>query len=106
MTQLIIDFEAAAFRRDAGIARSSEHASDRWTELAVGIVAAYARQHAAFLTEDVRAYAKSLGLADPPDGRAWGGVMKRARARRIIVACGYAPSKSSNLSPKVLWSAA
>ena len=47
--------------------------------------------------------AEAWGLSPPPDGRAWGHVMARARSRGLIVAVGYGPAASSNGSPKVLW---
>ena len=54
-----------------------------------------------FLAEEVRNFATGLDL--PPDGRAWGVVFRSAAREGLIVKAGYAPAKSSNLSPKVLW---
>ncbi len=43
-------------------------------------------------------------VADPPDGRAWGAVTRRALKLGYIVATdGYAPAASSNGSPKRLY---
>jgi len=56
-----------------------------------------------FRTEEVRAAAKEWGLDDPPDGRAWGQVMRRAEREDVIKWVGYMPAVSSNGSPKVAW---
>jgi hypothetical protein len=100
--------DIAAARRDTGIARASDHArrvDPAWLEKALGYVRLHAMVATAFLTEDVRAMAEADGLPDPPDGRAWGAVMRTAKHRGIVRAAGYAPAKSSNLSPKVWWAA-
>lgn len=100
--QLSIDFVRA--RRDDGIARAIEHAGDRWKRLARGYLVEYLagrRIGDDFLAEHVRDFA--AGLESPPDGRAWGHVMRAASREGLIRNVGYAPARSSNLSPKVLW---
>lgn len=102
MEQLTI--EDAIARRDDGIARAIEHAGQRWKRLARGYVLEYlAAQSESFLAEDARAFAERLGFEAPPDGRAWGAVIQGAAREGLIAKVGYAPAKSSNLSPKVLW---
>lgn len=95
--------EIARIRRDDGIQRAADHADDAWRERAIGYVRLHAAVHAEFLAEDVRAVAEHDGLPPPPDGRAWGSVMQTAARRGIVKRVGYAPARSSNLSPKVLW---
>lgn len=102
MTQLAIDFAKA--RRDDGIQRAGDHAGDAWKKAARGYLLEYLshrRRGDDFLAEMVRDFA--VGLALPPDGRAWGAVFQSAARERLIEKVGYAPAKSSNLSPKVLW---
>jgi hypothetical protein len=102
MTQLDLNFARA--RRDDGIARSAEHSGDDWQDAAFQCVAAYAKTHAEFLTEDARLEAyQSQGLEIPADDRCWGQVMRRACRLGIVKKDGYKPAKSSNLSPKPLW---
>jgi hypothetical protein len=56
-----------------------------------------------FAAEDIRAFAEANGVARLKDARAWGLVLERAEKLGVIKNVGYAPSFSSNGSPKVLW---
>jgi hypothetical protein len=56
-----------------------------------------------FLAEELVAYALDSDLDEPPDPRAWGGVIRRAAKLGKIVRVGYARAASSNMSPKCLW---
>ncbi len=94
-------------RRDTGIAAAVEHA-DRdipdWSDQALTLVRFYAAASLReFMAEDVREWAYASGLPPPPDGRAWGAVMQRARWFGYIKPAGYRAARSSNMSPKVLW---
>ncbi|MGH8443824.1 MAG: hypothetical protein ACREVL_01100 [Solimonas sp.] len=100
-----VDTAEAAARRELGIQRAAEHATHidpDWLAEAAKFVAAYAETHVDFLAEDVIA-ASAGKLASPPDGRAWGAVLRRAAAARVIRKIGFHPARTSNLSPKVLW---
>lgn len=102
MDQLAIDF--ARSRRDDGIERAGNHAGQRWQRAARGYLLEYLATHAGrFLAEDVREFAEAQGLDLPPDGRAWGAVFQTAARQNVIRKVGYAPARSSNLSPKVQW---
>lgn len=97
----------------AGAARAAEHANRvygapgrLWTDRAYFLFAAYARGHAEFTTEHVRDYATSLGFAAPPDGRAWGSIALKARARKIIEKTGrYVPARDPRVhgNPVCVW---
>jgi hypothetical protein len=94
--------------RDIGIERAVEHADhavDGWSDWALEAVRQYASRHPddPFLTEDVRDWAWKRGLPKAPDDRAWGAVMQRARRAGYIGNVGYRSARSSNLSPKILW---
>ncbi|MBP8177084.1 MAG: hypothetical protein KAX77_04895 [Xanthomonadales bacterium] len=94
-----------------GMDRAAERADKiepDWFKRALSIVRTYALTHRAerFPAEKVVEYARALGLPDPPDGRAWGAVMRAARTEGAIAADGYMPTVSSNGSPKVAWRAA
>jgi len=104
-----MDAQAAIERRDIGIHRAVEKA-DRdvpdWSWVAYYGLLKYTQVNKlrTFLAEDVREWCERYGYVPPPEnGKAWGAVMQRAARRKVIEKCGYAPAKSSNLSPKVLW---
>ena len=104
-------FDVAEARRDLGIERVGNRA-DRvepaWRERAAGLIRQFSNERACgqpFLIEDVVPFARSAGLPDPPDGRAWGSAVQSAKRRGYIVSCGFRRARTSNLSPKVLWRA-
>jgi hypothetical protein len=104
------DYPDAEARRDTGIHDSAEHAEHEipgWQDAAIECVRRYAEQYSGepFLAEDARSWAARSGLPEPPEPRAWGAVMQATRRAGFIRRIGYAPARSSNLSPKVLWSA-
>lgn len=110
MTEVITRADAAALR-DLGIERAVDRADREkadWSDDAHRALERYCQAHAGqrFLTEDVREWAEKLELVAAPDNaRAWGAVMQRAQRYGLIRSVGYAPARSSNLSPKVLWHA-
>jgi hypothetical protein len=105
VNQLSIDFARA--RRDDGISRAADHAGSAWQRQARGYLLEYlATNTGAFLAEDVRGFAERRGISPPPDGRAWGAVFQSAAREHLIRKVGYAPARSSNLSPKVQWTSA
>lgn len=102
--QLRLDL--AEDRAVAGMTRAVEHAdrtTDGWRFQALSLLVAYAHEvRKPFLVEDARRWAEARGLEPPPDGRAYGAVVRMA-ARRVLKQAGYGPAASSNGSPKVLW---
>lgn len=104
-------FDALArTRRDLGIERAGNRVDrehDDWRERAAALLRDYALQvRQPFLIEDASVYAYACGLPVPREPRAWGSAVQTAKRRGYIVGAGYAPSKSSNLSPKCTWRAA
>lgn len=76
-----------------------------WSDDALSFFELYAQQKPdGFLTEDVRTWAEKMGFPPPPDERAWGHIAKKAAKAGVVVPIGYAKARSSNNSPKVLWS--
>lgn len=98
--------EEASAQLSLGLERVSRSSGPIWQMLALGYLKEYVARHSApFLAENVREWAEARGLGAPTNGKAWGPVMQNARRAGIICAAGYAPAKSSHLSPKVLWRA-
>ena len=99
----------AETRRDSGIQSAIDHAEEvkkGWRRDALAVLEKFLGQRGSveFLTEAFRVYAKQSGLiADPPDPRAWGGVMVAAKHVGLIESCGAERALTSNLSFKVLW---
>lgn len=94
-----------------GAARAAAHA-DRstadWSERAFAFLCNFAlrRKGATFMTEDVRVAAEANETyVAPPDSRAWGAIILRAKRMGKLVHAGYAPNKdpSCHGSPKSVW---
>jgi len=108
----MIDRAGAYAKRDTGMAIAVAKADrDRhgWSDQALSALEKFCRAHESgmkFLAEEVRAWGEELGLVDPPENaKSWGAVFQRAARLNIIRRVGYAPSASSNMSPKCLWRA-
>lgn len=74
-------------RRAERAATHADTVTDGWTADAVAYITQFAhRQHRldAWLLEDARTWAHAEGLAEPPDARAWGAVVKRLQATGVI----------------------
>lgn len=107
MHQYEMALERTRERRDTGIRRAADHAGSDWQRRARGYLLEWlSRAPGTFLAEDWREWATHRGLDSPPDGRAFGSVLQSAAKDGLIVKVGYAPARSSNLSPKVQWRAA
>lgn len=95
--------QAARERAEVGMARAvtkAERVMEGWRGNAIEAVRLFAATHDAFVTEDVR---RVFPTPHNCDGRAWGAVMRDAASRGYVKADGYAPTNSSNGSPKVRW---
>lgn len=100
--------QVAIRRRDRGIERALTHAEQErrnWLNLGLQAMNRFlgVRGNLPFLAEAFRVYAKQNHVPDPPDARAWGGVMTAAKREKLIESCGAERALTSNLSYKVLW---
>lgn len=104
--------QTAEAKRDIGMAMAEDKANRDapfWSDRALLALEKYCLAHPdqKFLGEDVREWAEGKRLVSIPDNeRAWGAVFQKAARLKIIRKVGYAPARSSNLSPKCLWRAA
>jgi hypothetical protein len=97
------DLFAAQERGKLGAQRAGQRAErldPNWIELAALYLALYADlAPEPFLVEQ----ASTKYPRRPLDGRAWGQAVRHAARQGWIKRVGYAPSASSNGSPKCLW---
>ena len=87
--------QAALDLRDDGIRRAANHAEHQragWNELADVLLREFAKDRATFNAAQFAAYARGRGLPNPPDGRAFGGVIMRAKRDKLVAFDGYEPS--------------
>lgn len=58
-----------------------------------------------FMAEDIRNFAYKHGLAKPPNERAWGGIIKKARKEGYISHVGYRSVKNAKAhkTPASVW---
>lgn len=107
MEQPTLDFERARADRDAGMARSLEHAerlTQNWGDLAYTFLLIFARSNASFISEDVSDASKaSKTFPQPPTDRAWGQVYRRALKQGIIVQDGSGRSRRRHASICPRW---
>ncbi len=99
--------EARALR-DEGMKRAADHADAvelSWTDRAFGYVKEYFARNAEGTCEDVRHFAAERGFANPPDGRAWGAVMRTAAKSGMLVKGGWttATDPKVHCNPVMLW---
>ena len=103
---------ASENRRDLGILRAQNKAhsecGEEWTAHAATFIYHYASEVAKgqpFLLEDAReiAHRPPYNVPEQSNARAWGGAIQYAARKGWIKKSGYAPARSSNLSPKCLW---
>lgn len=108
MNQMSIDFAKAA--RDEGISRAvdrAERAVSGWSDLAFEFIKLYAQQHkgARFIGRDITQAAKSYGLIEPPNEKAWGGPLQRAARAGVIRKIGAEPDPNRHMALVPLWTA-
>jgi hypothetical protein len=99
----------ARAKRDQGIERATQHAervAQEWNDSADFALRNYLDfvHGVPFLSEEFVAWVRARDLLPmPPDGRAWGGVIRRAAIAHAIEKAGAAPANTSNRSLKILW---
>lgn len=103
----VLDRREARKKRDEGIKRVTDSANRKvpgWSDTAYKFLRDYMRTHEEFMTEDVRV-ASMDKITQPPNNKAWGQVMLRARREGLILPVRYVSQKSVSChgSPKPVW---
>lgn len=96
--------------RDRGIQLSLFNAENNcpdWKEMAIAVLKNYIRNFPGknFQTEDVRSWAYAQGLPVPPNHRAWGSVIVKAKREKIILFVGYenVSNPRAHSTPAAVW---
>lgn len=76
--------DAGAALRDQGIARAATSSGDEWQERALRLVRIHATNHSTLTCDGMRLWVEATGFDRPPDARAWGAVMLRAKREAIV----------------------
>jgi len=95
--------------RDKGIQKAVDHADreiKNWPGLAYEFLKSYLYENRTFMTKDVRCASKGI-VPDPPNNRAWGGIMVHAKMCGLITSIGYDKVKNpkAHCTPATLWRA-
>jgi hypothetical protein len=82
---------------------AGDHAGDYWLNLAIDAIRRYARNKQQFTTEQVRN--ANPDLPDPPDKRAWGAAIRKAKKEGFIEPAGWVRAESLTVHGMVvtLW---
>ncbi len=98
-----LDLFAARKRRDSGMAQAAAHAGDAWAQLARHELLRFAdAQREPWLAEAFIRWFTFTGHPLPPDKRAFGAVITRAKRDGLIRECG-ASKATANCCYKPLW---
>lgn len=109
---MINDFferDEATLNMNKGMRQAITHADrekELWSMMANDCFFMFIRNvEGAFLVEDIRRYAKKLGLPDPPSNRAWGAIIKKEAKAGTVVFKGYAKTSNpkAHRTPAALW---
>jgi hypothetical protein len=86
----------------------ADHVYEGWSDDAYALLKEFVSiARGQFMCEDIRAYAHIKGLPDAPSGRAWGGLICRAKREGLIKSTGYSQVKNprAHQANASLWSA-
>jgi len=102
-----IDMFSAEYLRDAGIRYAMDHADyhiDNWSGKAFEFLKQFIQENKEFMAEEVRIASKNI-VAEPPNNRAWGGVIVRAARQGLIKRKGFRNVTNTNAhcTPATLW---
>jgi hypothetical protein len=102
-----LDLFQSRKNRDNGIERAIEHANrvnGNWSEQAYQFLLEYIKDREEFITEDVRQAAIDH-VPQPPNQKAWGGVIVRAKKSGLITRKGYVSRKNpiAHCATVTLW---
>lgn len=107
-----LDFIQAEINKDDGIKRSELNAECKeknWSFIAMSMLELFLKFNIGkFMTEDVRHYASKMGMEEPPNSKAWGGVITRAHRNGTIKFMGYGKTSNprAHRTPACIWAKA
>lgn len=93
--------------RDKAIESAIQHADrviEEWSVRAYQFLLEFIKQNEILTAEDVRLASREK-IEDPPDKRAWGGIILRAAKSGLITRIGYGKAKNplAHCRPTAIW---
>lgn len=86
------DFKKTKRLTDSAISSAIRHADmtvDKWQEIAYGHLLDFLSfNNGDFIAEQARTFAEKMGCPAPPDTRAWGGIIRKAKTNGVIICVG------------------
>jgi hypothetical protein len=81
----------------------AERIEPSWSKRALSFIMEYSEQ--TFMVEEVREWAYRCGLPRPPNERAWGGVVSKARKEGLIRHVGFrsVTNPKAHRTPASVW---
>lgn len=97
---IVLDINQGRQLRDLGIEKAVLHADQEtaeWREKAFDLLKTFLKdQHSEFMAEDFRKYTELVDFTQPPNLRAYGGIIRRAKAAGLIRFLRTQPVKNKN----------
>lgn len=96
-TSINLDIEKSRLARDEGIEKAIAHADKviyNWGYKAYLLLQEFIKTKHEFLVEDFRLYCEQQKLETPPDNRAFGGIILKAKRAGLVMSLRYESCKN------------
>jgi hypothetical protein len=106
---IILDINQGRQLRDLGIEKAVAHAdqeSAEWRVKAFELLKIFLKdQHSSFMAEDFRRYSELVDFPQPPNAKAWGGIIVKAKNKGLIrfVTTRQVKNKKAHCANAAVW---